>query len=66
VTVTDIKFIFYRACLRKANLSLADAESIVTKSMSENKLLYYYKCDFCSSYHLTSQEPNCEKKLETI
>jgi hypothetical protein len=23
----------------------------------EGLLLYYYKCPYCSSYHLTSQEP---------
>lgn len=53
-----IKWHFRRACLRKANLSLEEADRIVDLWASQGKLLYYYKCEFCLSIHLTRTMPS--------
>jgi predicted restriction endonuclease len=64
----DIEYILERACLRKANLNEETANQIVDKALQkDNKLLYYYRCQFCNSIHLTSQVPdNSRHQLEVI
>lgn len=53
------------ACLRKANLTEEQANSIIDHRLKEGMLLYYYKCKFCSSFHLTRKSPlEHEEKLE--
>lgn len=68
MTEQEVQHIFHRACLRKANLSEETANEIINKALArEHKLLYYYKCQFCDSYHLTSREPNLVyQNLEVI
>jgi hypothetical protein len=48
---------FERKCLRKANLTEEKANHVVDMAASEGLTLYYYKCDLCSSYHLTKTCP---------
>lgn len=58
MTASDIAYIYERACLRKANLSEESANRIIDLALKDRKqMLYYYKCQFCSSYHLTSKQP---------
>jgi hypothetical protein len=67
VTHDKIEYIFERSCLRKANLTEEVANSIIDRCLQqENRMLYYYKCNFCNSFHLTSQEPTSETKVEVI
>jgi predicted SprT family Zn-dependent metalloprotease len=64
----DIEYILERACLSKANLNEEAANQIIDKALQKKqKLLYYYRCQFCNSIHLTSQVPdNSRQKLEVI
>lgn len=57
-----VKFLIERSCLDKKNLSKQEADRVVDWNSSRGKLLYYYKCDFCQSYHMTRQEPNNKQK----
>lgn len=56
--IDTIRFIFERSCLKKSNLSLETANNIVDLHAREGRLLYYYKCNFCSSYHLSKKSPS--------
>lgn len=47
-----------RSCLYKRNLSLDKANNIVDAFAKQNMILYYYKCQLCSSYHLTKRVPD--------
>lgn len=61
---TEIKYIMERSCLRKKNLSLEKANQFVDRSAKEGKTVYFYKCDFCSSYHMTRQpQLSVQKRL---
>ena len=51
-----------RKCLTKSNLTLERADDIVTKAMHNGLTLYYYKCNVCSSYHLTSKCPTFHRE----
>lgn len=63
----DIDYLFESACLRKANLTEEVANRIIDTALQERKqLLYYYKCPYCSSIHLTKQEPYEVEKLKVI
>lgn len=58
MTKEDIDKKFDAVCLRKRNLSENEANDYIDKYLIEtNVLLYYYKCPFCSSIHLTKKEP---------
>ena len=57
--------IFYNACLRKKNYSEEGANKVVDFEAEINKrLMYYYKCEFCGSFHITSREPGLDHLLE--
>lgn len=63
----EIKHIFERSCLRKAQLSENDANCIIDFHLeTDGLLLYYYKCPFCNSIHLTKQVPQDETRVEVI
>jgi hypothetical protein len=34
------------------------ADKAVDKALERGLMLYYYKCQFCGSLHMTSKEPN--------
>jgi hypothetical protein len=66
-TVADrIQFIIYKACLRKANLSLESANRLVDHHAANGRLIYFYKCDFCDSYHLTKKPAPPRQKIVVI
>lgn len=67
VSAKDITRYFERSCLRKANLSEEKANRIIDDNIKYYDLvLYYYKCDFCCSHHLTSSEPTKYSHVEII
>jgi len=45
------------SCIRKKSFSLKAAETVITKLMQDKRLMYYYRCELCNAYHLTSKEP---------
>jgi hypothetical protein len=61
-----IQAVMESCCLSKANLSEEEANNIIDKVlMDEGLLLYYYKCPFCRSHHLTRSIPGTTiEKLE--
>lgn len=66
VTPEKIREIFERACLNKKSFSKEKADIIVDKLAFNGELIYYYKCSFCSAYHLTTQEHSPLEQLEII
>lgn len=67
MTAEMTQYIIERSCLNKANLTEESANNIIDRVLqNEQKLLYYYKCSFCNSFHLTSKEPTGNTKLEII
>ncbi len=63
----DIKFIMERSCINKRSYSQKAADDIIDSALLyQNKMFYYYKCQFCSSFHLTSKEPVTIKHLEVV
>lgn len=49
------------SCLRKKNFSEEGANQVVDAFLSKGKLLYYYKCNYCLSFHMTSSPPKKPK-----
>lgn len=45
----------HRQCLRKKNLSLEKANQVVDAKATKGILVYFYKCPWCSSYHITGK-----------
>lgn len=67
MTASDIAHIYERACLRKANLSEETANRIIDLALKQREqMLYYYKCQFCSSFHLTSKEPFTSDNVKVV
>lgn len=63
----EIEYIFDRSCLRKKQLTEEIANKIVDQQLNEEgRLMYFYKCPFCSSFHLTSKIPYEETRLKVI
>lgn len=46
-----------RSCIEKTGLSKEGADRIVDFNAKNGILLYYYKCVYCSAYHITKNEP---------
>jgi hypothetical protein len=65
-TQEDIKYIMERSCLNKRSYTQKQADSAIEFAAIQNRLFYYYKCQFCSSFHLTSKEPITFKHLEVV
>ena len=66
-TAENIQFIIERSCLNKRSYTRKSADDVVDQALKEhNKLFYYYKCQFCNSFHLTSKEPVVVKHLEVV
>jgi len=61
-----IKYVIERSCINKKSFSEEKANEIVDFFASKNEEMYYYKCDFCGSYHLTSRQPNIPKILRIL
>ena len=67
MTAEHINYIFYRSCVEKKNFSEEEANDVIDRVLAnEQRLMYYYKCPFCSSFHLTKNEPNNETMIEII
>jgi len=54
----NVEWFIQRSCLNKKSLSLQKANEVVDKAVNQGLMLYYYKCRFCSSFHMTSKPPN--------
>lgn len=54
----EIEFIINRSCLSKKSMSKELADKAVDRALERGLMLYYYKCQFCGSLHMTSKEPN--------
>lgn len=66
-TFEDIKYIMERSCLNKRSYTQKSADDAVDQALRyDSKLFYYYKCQFCSSYHLTSKVPVTVQQLEVV
>lgn len=62
VSATDI---ILKTCIDKVSLSEEVANRIVDRHASKGEILYYYKCRWCGSYHMTSHDGTIER-LEII
>lgn len=51
-----VKFI-YRSCINKKNFTEEGANAVVDKLSSQGILMYFYKCQLCNAFHLTSKPP---------
>jgi hypothetical protein len=58
MSIREINFIYERSCLSKSNLSLERANQLVDYHAKNNNVIYYYKCGFCNSYHLSKKSPS--------
>lgn len=58
-------WIIWRTCISKRSLSFKEADDYITKKMNEGVTLYWYKCQFCSRYHI-SRQADSEHKLEVL
>lgn len=65
VNITDrkLKKLMNRACLRKKNFTFEKANKLVDRKMALGELIYFYKCVFCGSYHMTRNPP--KERLQT-
>lgn len=61
-----VRFIFEKSCLNKKSFSREAADSVVDRFAQRGELIFYYKCQFCNSYHLTSKSGKVEKRLEVV
>lgn len=63
-----VKFVIEKSCVDKRNFSEAKANDMIDYYLKEqNLLLYYYKCPYCSSHHLTKKQPvSFEQQVEII
>lgn len=61
-----VAWVFERACNRKSNLNKEEADRIVDDHASQGRLMYYYKCQMCCSYHLTKQPSVSDQRLNII
>lgn len=67
VRQSAIPHFFHASCLRKENLTEEEANLIIDKiAIEQKRAVYYYKCQICKSYHLTSQIPEQKYKMEII
>jgi hypothetical protein len=62
----DIKYIMERSCLNKKSYTLKQADRAIEYAYTQNRMFYYYKCQFCQSFHLTSKEPITVRQLEVV
>jgi len=49
-TITEI---IERSCTNKKSLSKEEADDIIDRKARRGQVMYYYKCEFCSRFHLT-------------
>lgn len=59
------KHIIEDGCIRKEGHTEEIASKIIDKAAKRKKLLFYYKCDFCRSFHIT-KKLNGGKLLKVI
>lgn len=57
--------IIFRSCIDKSSLSKADAENAIDHYAKQNKVMYYYRCDFCNRFHISKQSETA-KTLQII
>jgi hypothetical protein len=61
-----IKYVIERSCLNKKSFSEETANKVIDFLASKNEEMYFYKCDFCGSHHLTSRTPNVPKVIRIL
>lgn len=59
-----VKTIFDKTCLTKSNLTEEAANHVVDRAAMEGLLLYFYKCMFCGSFHMTKKPGDVENRLD--
>lgn len=40
-----------RTCIEKINLTKEEADLFIERMALQDRVMYYYKCPFCNSYH---------------
>lgn len=53
-----------KTCLNKKSFNFDAANHAIEKLASQGVLMFYYKCNICSRYHLTRQEPKQYNEAE--
>lgn len=61
-----LRWIIKRTCLRKRNLTEEEANQIVDECAAKGDLIYFYKCDFCNSHHMTRKSVEPTEKISVI
>lgn len=49
-------YVIVRTCVAKKSYSKQAADDYITEAAKQGKVLYYYKCQFCSRYHLSKHD----------
>ena len=61
-----VRYIMERTCLRKKNLNKEKANRVIHIFARQGELVYYYKCHFCNSFHVTSSPPDKEHENPVV
>lgn len=61
-----VKFVFERSCLRKKSFSRNAADAVVDRFAEKGELIFYYKCQFCNSYHMTKRSDEVKRRIEVV
>lgn len=57
--------IILRSCLEKKSMSKFEADKVIDYYAARNRIMFYYKCDFCNRYHI-SKNSETTKSLQII
>lgn len=61
-----VKFVFERSCLNKKSFSREAADAVVDRFAEKGELIFYYKCQFCNSFHMTRRSDEVKKRLKVV
>lgn len=62
-----IEWVMDRACLRKRNYTEEEANIVIERiAEQEQRVVYFYKCQICGSFHTTSRAGEVEQRLVFI
>jgi hypothetical protein len=61
-----IKYVMEKSCINKKSFSEEKANQVVDFFATKKDAIYFYKCDFCGSHHLTRRKPNMPKVLKIL
>ncbi len=60
--MNDASWIVQRMCTNKKAHTKEIADRIVDEHANRKSIIYYYKCDLCGKFHMTSKTPNEVKR----